>query len=49
MLGRADGVFESFYAITAQRRHKKPSLAAILENAPQRLFDILEPNGDGER
>lgn len=42
LLGQVDGVFERFYAITAQRKLKHPSIAAILENAQQGLFESLE-------
>lgn len=42
MLGLAEGVYERFYAITAQRRLKHPLVAAILENAQQGLFDLLD-------
>lgn len=42
MLGLAKGVVERFYAITAQRRLKHPLVAAILENAQQGLFGLLE-------
>ncbi len=41
MLGVADGVMERFYAITAQRRLKHPLVAAVLENAQQGLFGLL--------
>lgn len=50
MLGRAEGVFERFYAITAQRRLKNPWVSAVLENAQQRLFELLAPiEADVER
>lgn len=42
MLGLAEGVYERFYAITAQRRLKHPLVAAILEHARQGLFDLLD-------
>ncbi len=42
MLGIADGVIERFYAITAQRRLKHPLVTAILENAQQGLFGLLD-------
>jgi len=42
MLGLVDEVFERFYVISSQRRIKHPWVAAILNNAQQRLFDILE-------
>ncbi len=41
MLGKAEGVFERFYAITAQRKLKHPSIAAILANAKEGLFEML--------
>lgn len=41
MLGQATGVNERFYAVTAQRKLKHPSVVAILENSQQRLFGIL--------
>ena len=41
LLGQADGVRERFYAITAQRKLKHPSVAAILENAQKGLFGLL--------
>ncbi|MGZ8191660.1 MAG: transcriptional activator NhaR [Methylococcaceae bacterium] len=46
MLGQAEGVLERFYAITAQRKLKHPSVAAILENAQQGLFGILDTPGN---
>ncbi len=42
MLGQIDGVHERFYAITAQRKLKNPLVMAILENAQQRLFGLLD-------
>ena len=42
ILGVADGVTERFYAVTAQRKLKHPSVAVILENAQQRLFGLLD-------
>ncbi|MCQ8103650.1 transcriptional activator NhaR [Methylomonas sp. SURF-2] len=42
MLGLAEGVYERFYAITAQRRLKHPLVTAILEHARQGLFDLLD-------
>jgi LysR family transcriptional activator of nhaA len=42
LLGPVEGVFERFYAITAQRKLKHPSVAAILANAQQGLFGILD-------
>ena len=41
MLGLAEGVFEHFYAITAQRRLKHPLVAVMLEHAQQELFSFL--------
>lgn len=41
MLGPAEGVFERFYVITAQRRMKHPLVTAILEHAQQGLFGLL--------
>lgn len=38
VLGRAEGVSERFYAITAERRIKHPAVAAITEAARDRLF-----------
>lgn len=46
MLGRVDAVHERFYAITAQRKLKNPSVKLILENAQQRLFGLLDTPGD---
>jgi len=46
ILGQAKGVRERFYAITAQRKLKHPSVAAILENAQQGLFGILDTQGN---
>lgn len=45
MLGTADGVVERFYAITAQRRLKHPLVTAILDNAQQGLFGLLDRPG----
>jgi len=45
MIGEIEGVRERFYAITAQRKLKHPSVAAILENAQQGLFGILDTRG----
>ncbi|WAR46747.1 transcriptional activator NhaR [Methylomonas rapida] len=45
MLGPAEGVFERFYAITAQRRLKHPLVTAILDNARQGLLDLLDRPG----
>lgn len=42
MLGVVAGVVERFYAITAQRRMKHPLVAAILANAQQGLFGLLD-------
>jgi LysR family transcriptional regulator, transcriptional activator of nhaA len=41
MLGLAEGVFEHFYAITAQRRLKHPLVTVMLEHAQQELFSLL--------
>jgi LysR family transcriptional activator of nhaA len=41
LLGQVEGVFERFYAITAQRKLKHPSVAAILANAQAGLFEML--------
>lgn len=48
MLGLAKGVYERFYAITAQRRLKHPLVAAILENAQQGLFDLFDRPASAE-
>jgi len=45
LLGCVSGVFERFYAITAQRKLKHPSVAAILANAQQGLFEMLATAG----
>lgn len=42
VLGVATGVVERFYAITAQRRMKHPLVTAILENAQQGVFGLLQ-------
>ncbi|KJV07035.1 transcriptional activator NhaR [Methylocucumis oryzae] len=39
LLGQIEGVVERFYAITAQRKLKHPSVAVILANAQQGLFE----------
>lgn len=41
LIGRIDGVYERFYAITAQRKLKHPAVMAILENAHAGLFEML--------
>jgi LysR family transcriptional activator of nhaA len=41
LLGQADGVVERFYAITAQRKLKHPSVATMLTSAQQGLFEVL--------
>ncbi|MDO9105440.1 MAG: transcriptional activator NhaR [Methylovulum sp.] len=41
LLGQVDGVVERFYAITAQRKLKHPSVAAILMNAQEDLFECV--------
>jgi LysR family transcriptional activator of nhaA len=46
MIGPAEGVYERFYAITAQRKLQHPSVAAILANAQQRVFEILAISAD---
>ena len=38
LVGRINGVFERFYAITAQRKRKHPAVMAILENSSNGLF-----------
>jgi LysR family transcriptional regulator, transcriptional activator of nhaA len=42
-LGRADGVVERFYAITAERRIKHPAAMAISEAAPHEVFGVGVP------
>jgi LysR family transcriptional regulator, transcriptional activator of nhaA len=42
MVGQIEGVSERFYAITAQRKLKHPSVAVILENAHRGLFCMLD-------
>ncbi len=46
ILGKVEGVNERFYAITAQRKLKHPSVVAILENAQQGLFGLLDTPGN---
>lgn len=41
LIGRIDGVYERFYAITAQRKLKHPAVMAILENEQAGLFEML--------
>jgi LysR family transcriptional activator of nhaA len=38
VIGRADGLTESFYAISIERRIRNPAVAAITESARQGLF-----------
>jgi LysR family transcriptional regulator, transcriptional activator of nhaA len=42
IVGIIEGVSERFYAITAQRKLKHPSVVAILENAQKGLFGLLK-------
>ncbi|MGD0960342.1 MAG: transcriptional activator NhaR [Methylomonas sp.] len=41
IVGHIDNVFERFYAITARRKLKHPAVVTILEEAPNRLFSLL--------
>ena len=41
MIGRIDGVYERFYAISAQRKLKHPAVLAILNHAQTGLFEML--------
>jgi LysR family transcriptional activator of nhaA len=45
IVGKIEGVSERFYAITAQRKLKHPSVVAILENAQKGLFGLLKTPG----
>jgi len=52
VVGRAEGLFERYYAITAHRRLKHPAVAAITERARMEFAgipdeaDILKPDAD---
>lgn len=45
VVGRAEGLTEEYYAITAERRLKHPAVVAITEGARRDLFHI-DPPGD---
>lgn len=45
VVGRARGLFERYYAITADRRLKHPAAAAITENARAELAELMEDAG----
>ncbi|MDH5760366.1 MAG: LysR family transcriptional regulator [Gemmatimonadota bacterium] len=45
LVGRAEGVFERYYAITAHRKLKHPAVAAITEQARLELAGAKSPGG----
>ncbi len=45
VIGRIDAVRERFYAVSAQRKLKHPAVLAILKNAQEGLFDVLDTHG----
>jgi LysR family transcriptional activator of nhaA len=45
VVGRAEGLYERYYAITSHRRLRHPAAAAITENARSELAELMEGPG----